>query len=198
MSLPKKEHFRWTDEAEGAFHALKIALATVLVLQLPDFANTFTVECDASETGFGAVLHQVGGLVAFFSRAIMARHAKLAAYEHELIGLVQVICHWRPYLWGRSFLICTDKYNLKFLLDQHLSKIPHHQWVSKLMDYGFVVEYKPSHLNTVADALSRRDGHEGGSVCALTTSRLALFDDLRAAAETNAVLVALRHEILSG
>lgn len=136
--------------------------------------------------------------MAFFSHAITARHAKLAAHEHKIIGLVQVIRHWHPYLWGWSFLVCTDKYNLKFLLDQHLSTIPHHQWVSKLVDYDFAVEYKPRRLNTVADALSRRDGLEGNSVCALTTPRLALFDDLGAATETNAVLVVLRHEILLG
>jgi hypothetical protein len=32
------------------------------------------------------------------------RHTKLAAYERELISLVQAIRHWRAYLWGRSFL----------------------------------------------------------------------------------------------
>jgi hypothetical protein len=32
------------------------------------------------------------------------RHAKLAAYKHELINLVQAVSHWRAYLWGYSFL----------------------------------------------------------------------------------------------
>jgi hypothetical protein len=54
------------------------------------------------------------------------RHVKLAAYEHELISLVQAICHWRGYLWGRSFLVRTIHYSLKFLLDQRLSTIPQH------------------------------------------------------------------------
>jgi hypothetical protein len=75
------------------------------------------MDCDASGAGFGAVLHQQDGPIAFYSRAIAPQHAKLAAYKHELIGLVQAVRHWRPYLWGQSFIICTDHYSLKFLLD---------------------------------------------------------------------------------
>jgi hypothetical protein len=32
-------------------------------------------------------------------------------------GLVQTVHHWRAYLWGCSFLIKTDHFSLKFLLD---------------------------------------------------------------------------------
>jgi hypothetical protein len=101
------------------------------------------VECDASSTGFGVVLHQGDGPIAFFSYMIAPQHAKLAAYERELIGLVTSVKYWRPYLWGRTFLICSDHYSLKYILDQRLSTIPQHQWVSKLLGYDFTVEYKP-------------------------------------------------------
>jgi len=76
------------------------------------------VECDASSTGFGAVLHQGAGPIAFFSRMIAPRHAKIAAYERELIGLVTAVKHWR------TFLIWSDHYSLKYILDQRLSTIP--------------------------------------------------------------------------
>jgi hypothetical protein len=58
---------------------------------LPDFENNFIIECDASESGFGAVLHQGNGPIAFFSRAVAPHHAKLLAYERELIGLVKAV-----------------------------------------------------------------------------------------------------------
>jgi hypothetical protein len=84
------------------------------------------VDCDASGSGFGAVLHQGDDALAFFSRPFAARHLKLAAYERELIGLVQAVRHWRPYLWGRHFTVRTDHFALKFLLDQRLSTVPQH------------------------------------------------------------------------
>lgn len=141
--LLKKEGFLWNPQAAKAFQELKQALTSSHVLHLPDFTKSFVVECDASESGFGAVLHQGAGPVAFFSRPFAARHNKLAAYERELIGLVQAVRHWRPYLWGRSFMIRTDHYALKFLIDQRLSIVPQHQWVSKLFGFDFTTEFRP-------------------------------------------------------
>jgi len=56
--LLRKEAFAWTAEAEEAFTALKKALSTGSVLQMPDFEQQFVVDCDATGTGFGAVLHR--------------------------------------------------------------------------------------------------------------------------------------------
>jgi hypothetical protein len=88
-----KDGFHWTSEAEAAFSVLQQALTSVPVLQLPAFDKEFIVECDTSSHGFGVVLHQGVGPVAFFSRLIAMRHTKLAAYERELNGLIQAIKH---------------------------------------------------------------------------------------------------------
>jgi hypothetical protein len=53
-----KEGFSWSPDVKAAFFQLKDALTTALVLQLPDFSKDFVVECDASGSGIGAVLHQ--------------------------------------------------------------------------------------------------------------------------------------------
>ena len=125
-ALLKKEGFSWNDDAAAAFLALKGAVTSAPVLALPDFAKPFTVECDASTYGFGAVLIQEGHPIAFFSRPVVPRHRSLAAYERELIGLVLAVRHWQPYLWGRRFVVKTDHYSLKYLLDQRLATIPQH------------------------------------------------------------------------
>jgi hypothetical protein len=196
--LLRKGAFQWSDKAIGVFHALQQALTTAPILQLPDFDQPFVVECDASGAGVGAVLHQGSGAIAYFSRQIAAQHAHLAEYERELIGLVQAVRHWRAYLWGREFIVKTDHYSLKYLLDQRLTTIPQHQWVSKLIGYDFRVQYKPDTSNTVADALSRRDAGEDGQSVVVSTPVFAVFDELRVETTTMASLQQLKEEVLAG
>ena len=100
----RRDTFTWDDDTEAAFQALKGAHTTGPVLQMPDFDKVFMVDSDASGVEFGAVLHQGAEPLSFFSRPFAARHHKLVAYELELIGLVQAIRYWRPYLWGGILL----------------------------------------------------------------------------------------------
>ena len=140
-TLLKEEGFHLSEAATSSFQSLKEALSSAPVLQLPDFSKPFLVDCDASGTSFGAVLHQGEGPLVFYRRPFAQKHLKLAAYERELIRLVHAVRHWRPYLWGRKFIVRTDHYALKFMLDQWLSTVPQHQWVSKLFGFDFSVEY---------------------------------------------------------
>jgi hypothetical protein len=59
----------------ATFDALKNALMSTPVLQVPDFTKTFIVNCDASGSGFGTVLHQGVNPMAFLSHAIAPRQA---------------------------------------------------------------------------------------------------------------------------
>lgn len=174
----RKDGFTWLLEATMAFDDLKQALSTAPVLQHLDIDKPFLVYCDAFGSKFKAVLHQGDSAIAFFSRPFVARHLKFAAYERELIGLVQAVRHWRPFLWGQHFVMRTNHYALKFMLDQRLSTVPQHQWVSKLFSYDFNVEGCPGHLNTVADALSCH-GDDNASLSALTGPSFWLYDDRR-------------------
>lgn len=66
--LLRKDAFQWSEATSVAFSRLKEALTSAPVLQLLDFSQSFMVKCDASGIGFGAVLHQGSGALAFFSR----------------------------------------------------------------------------------------------------------------------------------
>ncbi|WVZ58542.1 LOW QUALITY PROTEIN: hypothetical protein U9M48_008808 [Paspalum notatum var. saurae] len=160
------------------------------LLQLPDFNACFVVDCDASGAGFGAVLHQGDGAIAFFSCAVAPHHAKLPAYERELIGL-------RPYLWGRAFTVRTDRWSLKFILDQRLTTIPQHTWVSKLFGYDFTVEYRPGKQNTVVDALSRRDEEVSLAARALSVPSFDIFTALHQEHALNAAALEIREALAS-
>lgn len=50
--------FHWTLKTEEAFQALKQAFTTAPILRLLDFSQPFTIECDASGSGIGAILMQ--------------------------------------------------------------------------------------------------------------------------------------------
>jgi hypothetical protein len=188
--LLKQESFRWSPEAEAAFDALKAALTSAPVLQLPDFDKSFIVDYYTSGSG-------CSGPLAFFSHAIAPHHAKLAAYERELIRLVKAVCHWWLYLWTQPFMVRTDHFSLKYLLGQRLSIIPQHAWVSKLFGYQFSVEFKPGCQNVAADALSRRQ-EDDTTVHALSIPDFALIDEFRVEAATLPEVIAKRAEIDAG
>jgi len=66
-ALLEKNYFSWTDKAKQTFNNLKLAISNPLVLALPDFSQTFTVECDASSLGLGVVFMQNIRLFVFHS-----------------------------------------------------------------------------------------------------------------------------------
>jgi hypothetical protein len=68
ITLLKKNYFNWTHVVDQAFHALKEAMCTTPFLALPDFKNTFLLECDASGKGIGIVLMQDGRHLAFTTK----------------------------------------------------------------------------------------------------------------------------------
>jgi hypothetical protein len=100
-------------------------------------------------------------------------------------------------LWGRAFLVRTDHYSLKFLLDQRLSTIPQHRWVSKLIGFDFTVGYRPGRTNVVADALSRRIEDAELAALALSGPTFSAFDDLRNEVATDGDLIKITADITS-
>jgi hypothetical protein len=90
-------------------------------------------------------------------------------------------------------VVPTNHYSLKYLLDQRLSTIPQHAWVSKLFGFQFSVEFKPGHQKVVADALSHWD-EEAPAVTAISVPNFELFDQFRREGSTQQEIVAKREE----
>jgi hypothetical protein len=118
--LTKKDSFKWSTEAQEAFEMLKTRLTTAPVLALPDFTKEFTIECDASGQGLGAILMQDKRPIAYYSKALGVRNLTKSAYEKELMVVVLAIQHWRPYLIGRRFVVSIDQKSLRQLLQQRI------------------------------------------------------------------------------
>lgn len=153
--LTKKDNFRWGTNAQAAFETLKQKITTAPVLSLPDFHKEFVIESDASGQGLGAILIQEGKPIAYFSKALSERNLAKSAYEKELMAVALAIQHWRPYLIGRKFTVCSDQKSLKQLLEQRITTMDQQNWAAKLLGYRFDIIYKPGLENKGADALSR-------------------------------------------
>lgn len=110
------EAFVWTDLSQKAFDMLK-QLSSTPVLALPNFAQDFTLETDASGIGIGAVLSQGGHPIAYYSQKLSPRTQKTPTYHCEMFAITQSVAKWRQYLLGRRFTIITDQQSLKNLTE---------------------------------------------------------------------------------
>ena len=107
-ALLKKNSFTWTPAATQAFQTLNMAMCTTLVLALPNFTNTFVLECDASGKGIGVVLMQEGRPLAFTRKQLSERNLGKSIYEKEMLAILHVIDLWCHYLLGKHFQIKTE------------------------------------------------------------------------------------------
>lgn len=160
ISLTKKDSFFWNMEAQRAFEELKKALCTTPVLALPQFDKKFVVETDACGVGIGAVLMQDGHPLAYISRHLKGKQLTLSIYEKELLAVVFAVQKWRHYLLTSQFIIKTDQRSLKYLLEQRLNTPIQQQWLPKLLEFDYEIQYKQGKDNVAADALSRVEGSE--------------------------------------
>ena len=83
--IKKSVGFKWGETQEKAFQTLKAKLCFAPLLKLPDFANTFELECDASGIGIGAVLMQDKQSIAYFSEKLNGAQLNYSTYDKELL-----------------------------------------------------------------------------------------------------------------
>ncbi|KAM1576651.1 hypothetical protein ACFX10_032943 [Malus domestica] len=153
-NLLRTDSFQWSTNAAQAFSALKQALSSTPVLALPDFTKPFTVECDASDSGIGAVLSHEGHPIEFLSKPLAPKHQALSVYDKEMLAVVFAVQKWRSYLIGHQFRILTNHQTLKYFLDQRITTPTQQRWLLKLLGFNYTLEYRPGTSNVAANALS--------------------------------------------
>ncbi|KAL1132795.1 hypothetical protein AAG570_010747 [Ranatra chinensis] len=145
---------------QDAFNWCKEALATVPILQFPNFDKRFTLTTDASQVALGAVLSQGTGTderpVAFASKKLTPTETRYSTIERELLGIVWAVKNFRPYLLGKRFLIKTDHKPLVWVhkLEETSARVS--RWKETLAAYDFEVIHTKGSENVVADCLSRQ------------------------------------------
>ena len=94
-------------------------------------------------------------LISCSSRLLSSAESNYSIVKKEALAVVWGVTHYRPYLFGRNFLVITDHKSLQYLYNFKDPNGRLVQWILALQEYDFDVKYRSGNLNTFADALSR-------------------------------------------
>ena len=114
FALTRKDvPFIWSPACKAAFEELKKRLVEAPVLVFPNFGRGFVLETDTSGLGLGAVLAQeqedaTTRPIAYASRTLQQHEKNYGSTELEGLGVVLVVKHCRPYLYGHHCDVYTD------------------------------------------------------------------------------------------
>ena len=151
----------WTVEGQEAFERIKVSLVKCVCLTIPSQEDVFTLHTDASGAGIGATLNvcRDGKMlpVAYYSRQLQGAQHHYSATELEGLAMFKGINFFAHYLYGARFEVVTDHQALVSLLHSRVLNRRLHGWVLQLLEFDFIVKYRPGSENGDADALSRQD-----------------------------------------
>ena len=111
--MGKKVVWKWGEDEERAFQALKVRLLQYPVLTVPNFKLSMILHTDASDVGVGATLSQKneggGAEVGGMSKSeVIISGEELSMHEKEMLALVETLEEWRHYLLVVAVLVYTD------------------------------------------------------------------------------------------
>ena len=111
---------------------MKEVMSSCLVLALPEFSQSFVLECDASGEGIGALLMQNNHPIAFESRKLKDYERHYSIYDKEMLAILHALTKFRQYLVGGRFKVKTDHNSLKYFLEKKELNERQQKWVSKI------------------------------------------------------------------
>src|SRR5690606_11804160 len=173
--LSQDTPFIWTEQHEAEFGDMKSALSSPPVLAHFSPDQVSVLHTDASSFGLGAVLLQRESSserpVAFASRSLSVAEKNYSTTERECLAIVWAVQKFRPYLYGRHFIVVTDHHSLCWLksLRNPTSRLA--RWSLKLQEFAFDIVYKSGERHQDADALSRNPIQNSTTVAAIVQPR---------------------------
>ena len=153
--------FFWGHKQKQAFARLKQALTQAPKLAHPHTGENdiFILDTDASAFAIGGALSQrINGKeipIGFASKTLSRSQKNYCTTYRELLAVVEMVQHFRHYLWGRRFLLRTDHSSLRWLRNYNDADGMLARWLAKLQMYDFQIEHRPGKLHGNADGLSR-------------------------------------------
>jgi hypothetical protein len=161
--------WQWGNKEQTAFDTLKTRVTSEPILAQPDLTEQFTLEVDASGYTVGAVLLQRkadGKLhpIEYFSATLNNAERNYDIYDLELLAIVKVLDHWRPYLAGspHKIKVFSDHMNLQYWRQPQKISRQVAREVLALSEYDIEIHHIKGKSNGRTDALSRRPDYDNG------------------------------------
>lgn len=180
--------FKWTNECQVAFDALKAKLTSAPILTHLDFSKSFILDTDASQNAIGAALSQIQNgqerVVAYASKVVSKTERRYCVTRKELFAVVTFIKHFRHFLYGRKFLVRTDHSSLRWLLRFKDPEGQLARWLEVISPYDMEIEHRAGRLHGNADGLSR-----------VPCTQCGYFDDWEKADVPEDYARTLKHEV---
>jgi hypothetical protein len=165
----KDAEWSWETRHQKAFDELKRRVTTEPVLAHPILTDPFELEVDTSGFAMGAVLLQKKEdgkkhPIAYYSKTLSAAERNYDVSDLELLAIVNVLDHWRPYLAGspHKIIIYSDHQNLLYWKEPHKISRRVAREVLMLSEYNFEICHIKGIANRRADTLSRRPDYDQG------------------------------------
>ena len=130
------------------------------ILAFPTKSDPFILDCDASNTGQGAVLSQIQNgedkMISYFSRCFSKAEKTYCVTSRELLAVVISIKHFHHYLSSNKFIIRSDLGSLCWLLNFKILDGQLARMLTYLSSYDFSIQHRAGRLHSNCDPLSRR------------------------------------------
>ena len=205
----KDTAWMWDNPQQTAFAMLKNAVSSTPILRYYNLKEPVTIQCDASQSGLGAVLMQNGQPVGYASRALTPTESQYAQIEKELLAIVFASDHFEAYIYGRDEIhVETDHKPWESIMRKPLNNAPTRlqRMLLKLQKHNLSVKYRKGTTIVLADTLSRAYLSDD-DVCEFSTnletvdhtsSLMVRKDRLQHATKDDPVLLQLKQMIQRG
>ena len=173
--------FVWITVHQRVFDQIKLHVSNDVKLQFYDANEQLYNEVDTSKKGIGAVMLQSDSIVpntaksdeilmnlrpiSYASKTLSSTKSNYSNIEHELLGLLLAITHFKHFTYGRLIHIITDHKPLvslfrKLLVDSspRLTRM-----LIQLLDYTLDMRYQPGAQMHLSDAITRLSTHDSNT-----------------------------------
>ena len=207
--IKKDTPWDWTPMHQSAFQAIKDEICNTVTLSYFNLAHETRIQVDASMKGLGATLIQIEDgrekVIAFASKALSPTEERYANIEREMLAVVFGAERFYTFVYGSSFTVESDHKPLESIHLKSISQAPPRlqRMLLRIQPYDMKIKYRPGKELLLADALSRIQPRQGGTINLEKTIHCVRWseeklDDVRRQTDTDAELQPLMEVVTRG